>query len=50
MHIFRFIVLFWVSTRIGLHALMLRKHASFLCFLCPVLQRCVPPPFKLPSL
>ena len=37
MLIFRFIIVFWVTARIGLYALTLRKHISFthtlsLCF------------------
>ena len=30
MLIFRFIILFWVTTRIGLQALVLQKHIGFL--------------------
>lgn len=37
----RFIILFWVNTRIGLQALVLKKHISFSH--CPVPQHCIPP-------
>ena len=38
MLIIRFMILFWVTTRVGLHALMLKKqHIVFFPF-CPVVQ------------
>ena len=40
MLIFRFIILFWVPTRIGLHASML-KNTSVISF-CSMLQYCIP--------
>ena len=49
--IFRFIVLFWATTRIGLHVLILKEHRSFLT-LAPVSlspASCIPSPLWLVS-
>ena len=41
MLIFRFRILYWVTTKIGLHALMLRN--TLVVSYCPVLQLCILP-------
>ena len=57
MLIFRFIILFWVATRIGLNALILKKHISFPTLhtaahsvLAPVSLRTLHPPITQTAL